>query len=438
MEPFTEMDFYSAIKPLYYVSKATGVGQFSFHKSRYFNGKILKAIDLRPSGIFWTLFVLLIHISGLVSVTVWNSIYDYMNYSAIVVITDASSILLLYGSSFSCLIIVGIIHRKDIIQILKKIYLLDTILLQNFRERNYKNIHSYLTVELSVCVVILFLAYCYHVSSWAGGIAIIPFASKDLAHFTGTVVLIQYIDIVLLIWNRFKKLNEKILLQFDNTESNINRRIYQNVFSRSRRIAFTVDSETLLSRKQKCKESYCKLSAMGLQHSGNQRTTKEVIREFRVIHSELTDICEIVNSTYGLPLLVLFTYYFLSLLSSFYYVMQKIVSMNETSETDLGSIRGMISTSFWALVFLMKVVITTVVCTEASAAATSTGRIIQKLLLQDLSQDVTRELKLFCLQLLGNKTELFTSFKFFEINLTFLYSFLGGTAMYIVVLIQLK
>jgi hypothetical protein len=435
------MDFYSAIKPLYYVSKLTGLAQFSYLKRSFksLNGKILKTNDLKASGIFWTLSVFLVHASGLVSVMMWNFLYDYTNYPCNVIITDTFSILLLYGSSFSCLIMVGIVHREDMIQILKKYSLLDTVLLKNHRQLSYKKVNNCLIVELSVCIVVLFLSYGYHVSSWAKGIAIIPFASKDLAHFTGIVVLLQYVDIVLLLWNRFKKLNDNFLLQCANSENKLCRREVQNTSPRCNRIAFIGDFVAPSPWKQECKlECYKSSSNCSLLPSGSHKSGREVIRQFRVLHSELIDICELVNSCYGFPLLILFAYYFISLLSSVYYVMQKVVSMDETSETDLDAVRGMVSTSFWALVYFIKVVVITVVCTEASAAARNTGRIVQNLLLQGVSQEVITELKLFSLQLLGNSSELFTAFKFFEINLTFLYNFLGSTVMYIIILIQLK
>jgi len=436
------MDFYSAIKPMYYVSKATGLAQFYYCKTdlkKCFNGKVSRANDIIPSGISWTLFVLLIHVLGLVSVMIWNFLYDYKHYTVNVTVTDTFSILLLYGSSFSCLITVGIVHRKDVIQILKTQSLLDTVLLQDHRELSYRKINTFLIVELSLCVVILFLAYCYHVSSWASGISFIPFVSKDLAHFTGTVILIQYIDIVLLLCNRFKKLNEKLSLQCDDIKYNLRSHNLQSIFSRCHRIACTGDSAASLPCERECKVNYYKsFCNSSLKRFGNHRSARELVREARVMHSELVDVCELVSSSYGLPLLVLFAYYFTSFISSSYYVLQKIVSLEKTGETDIGTFRGVISSSFWALVFMMKVVATTAVCTEASAAARSTGRIVQKLFLQAVSQDVVSELKLFSLQLLGNKTELFTAFEFFEINLSFLYSFLGATAMYMIVLIQLK
>ncbi|KDR19847.1 hypothetical protein L798_05913 [Zootermopsis nevadensis] len=436
-----EMDFYCVIKPLYYVSKVTGVAQFSYIQTnlKSLNGKVLKINDLKPSGMLWTLFVFLVLASGLVSVMMWNFLYDYTNYSFNVIITDTFSILLLYGSSFSCLIIVGIVHRKDIIQILKKFSLLDTVLLRNHRQRRYKKENNFIIVELSVCVVVLFLSYGYHVSSWATGIAIIPFASKDLAHFAGTIILTQYVDVVLLLRSRFKKLNEELLLQCADSENNLCRLEVRDTYQRCNRIAFLEDFSALSPWKQDCKvECYKSSSKCKLLPPGSHRRDREVIRQFRVLHSELMDICDLVNSCYGFSILLLFAYYFTSLLSSVFYVMQKVVSLDITSETDPDVIRGLVSSSFWALVYFLKVVVTTVVCTEASAAARNTGRIVHSILLQDVSQNVITELKLFSLQLLGNSSELFTAFKFFEINLTFLYNFVGSTAMYLIILIQLK
>jgi hypothetical protein len=302
------MDFYSAIKPLYYISKVTGVAQFSYTKRslKTLNGNVVKTNDLTPSGIFWSLFIFLVHALGLVSVMIWNFLYDSADYSVNFIVTDTFALLLLYGSSLCCLIMVGIVHREDIIQILKKCSLLDTILLQDNRQHVYKKVNNFLVVELSVCVVALLLSYGYHVSSWANGISIVPFASRDLAHFTGTVVLIQYVDIVLLLWNRFKKLNERLFLLCDNSENNLCRSEVRSHSLRCNRIAFIGDAVTSSPWKQDCTINYYKSSSNSrLVPSGSHWIAKEVIRDLRVMHGELVDICELVNCCYGLH----FSYY---------------------------------------------------------------------------------------------------------------------------------
>jgi len=92
----------------------------------------------------------------------------------------------------------------------------------------------------------------------------------------------------------------------------------------------------------------------------------------------------------------------------------------------------------WIIVLLGPVISLTVICDIAASKTKDIAHKLQALLLDEkVSNDVMEQVKLFCQQM-SNDRIAFTAAGLFDVDLSFLCTFLTSVTTYVVVLLQLK
>ena len=133
---------------------------------------------------------------------------------------------------------------------------------------------------------------------------------------------------------------------------------------------------------------------------------------------------------YGLPILIHIFRSATGLISGLYDVGNFFGVCNE--------IKYILSVIIWTIVLLGPVISLTVICDIAASKTKDIAHKLQTLLLEEkVSSDVMEQVKLFCQQM-SNDRIAFTAAGLFDVDLSFLCTFLTSVTTYLVVLIQLK
>jgi len=156
----------------------------------------------------------------------------------------------------------------------------------------------------------------------------------------------------------------------------------------------------------------------------------EVILKLRRIYYHLYKCAKIINFMYGLPVLI---YVFRSAIG-----LTPMLYTFGTSSNGHPEIYILVSRIIWTIVLLGTIISLTVICDVAASKTKDIAHKLQALLLKDtVTSEVVEQLKLFCQQISKDRI-VFTAAGLFDVDLSFLFTFLTSITTYIVVLIQFK
>ena len=156
----------------------------------------------------------------------------------------------------------------------------------------------------------------------------------------------------------------------------------------------------------------------------------EVLLKLRRIYYHVHECVNIINFMYGLPILIHIFRSATGLISGLYDVGTLCGVRTETNCT--------VSVIIWTVVLLGSIISLTAICSMAVCKTKDIGHKLQALLLEDIAgSDMMEQLKLFCQQMTNDRI-VFTAAGLFDVDLSFLCTFLTSVTTYIVVLIQLK
>jgi hypothetical protein len=156
----------------------------------------------------------------------------------------------------------------------------------------------------------------------------------------------------------------------------------------------------------------------------------EVLLEIRRIFYNLCECSIYINFMYGLPMLIYIFRTATGLISELY-----DFGSFFTGHTEINFILTVI---IWTIVLLGPIISVTVSCDMAASKTKDIEHKLQALLLIDtVSSDVEKQLQMFCQQMSKDRIA-FTAAGLFDVNLSFLCTFLTSITTYVVVLIQFK
>jgi hypothetical protein len=156
----------------------------------------------------------------------------------------------------------------------------------------------------------------------------------------------------------------------------------------------------------------------------------KVLLKLRKIYYHLYECGKIINFVYGLPVLIQIFRSATGLISGLYDIR---IFFDDLTEIDY-----ILSAIIWTSVLLGPIISLTVICDMTASKTKDIAHKLQALLLKDtVRSDVTEQVKLFCQQM-SNDRIVFTAAGLFDVDLSFLCTFLTSVTTYIVVLIQLK
>ena len=468
MKPFRTNDVYSATLPLYYVSRLLGLASYTYkiHPSTNPAGPIRnrnnrdtcgveKEFQTSKCAVVYTGVMLIALLIWLVYSLVWKIFYDFSDMKVTYAVTQIMTLCLLASTTVASLALELTSNRKRLKKIMLKLNQVDKIVMPD-TNNVHKKMSGLVLLELVVFVFLLLARHGYELWN-RGGNAYISVIIRLVIHFMSTVMIIQFVSFTHMLKQRFRCVNRQLSLvgdiddrgtvgivkvEFSHQKLGVaaaqNTVVVQHAddipSSNSLELASTATS-TFLSDAEIGHLSSVSSSSKFKSQCRPQDVAN--IHTLRGVHTILHDIGGLVNSVYGLQLLLATAYIFTSVVKYFHMVM---ISNVRAQPDQLSTFRvdGILPLMCVVSIHIASVLWVTASCNSACCEAVRTTTVVNKLLLiQALSSDVSAELEGFSQQLLHSKLQ-FTAFGFFSLDFTFLYGFVGGATTYIVILLQFQ
>lgn len=400
-------DIYSAVKPLYYISKAFGLAPFSYKKNTN-NGS--EDFGFKCIDIFWTVTWLIGLAAGFTLHVSHDILYRQQDMPTKICIALDIYLISLYLTSITSLIMGVTVNRQKLPQLFAKISEVDQKLFQNPEDKRvFKKARLCLIIQLVILTVVLGFLQCYNVYSFYDGTlwGIVVMMSENFSYLLNTLVTIQFVNAVLMLKKRYARVNR--LLRDPE---------YRNMwFGVKVSEILVVSNNTALKRPEKGEE-------------------EELFRALRVIHCELHEAVTLVMSNYGFPIFMATFWIFITIVFVLYYglfYLQVVISSPTSSEQ-----HEVVLSLCWCVFCIALLISVTLTCHVTTQEANLTLMLVQKLVLCcDLQNDAVKELTDFSTQLSNMRIE-FSASGFFTLNLSFLYAMTGVICSHIIILASLN
>jgi hypothetical protein len=400
-------DIYSAVKPLYYVSKAFGLAPFSYQKNMK-NGS--EDFGFKYVDIVWTVLWLIGLVAGFTLHVSHDVINKQQGMPKKICIALDIYLISLYLTSITSLIMGVTVNRQKLPQLIAKVSEVDQTLFQNPEDKRvFKKARLCLIIQLVVLTVVLGFLQCYNVYSfydgtlWGSAVRI----SENFSYLLNTLVAIQFVNAVLMLKKRYASINR--LLRDPE---------YTNMWS-----GVEVSEVAVVGNNV----------ALKLPENGKKQ---ELFRALRVIHCELHDAVALAMSNYGFPVFMVTFWIVVTIVFVLYYglfSLQEVISSPTSAEQ-----HEVILSLCWCVFCIALLVSVTLTCHVTTQEANLTLILVQKLLLCcDLQNDTVKELKEFSTQLSNMRIE-FSASGFFTLNLSFLYTMTGVICSHLIILASLN
>ena len=386
-------DIFSAMAPLYFLSKVLGLSPYSYAQTQSGSHAIKPS---SVSSILWTLFVtalmlvLFIHIS----------FFKFLNLSpgltaSYLIVFGLQKITLLL-SCFVSLLSGVTTNRNKTKKIMEMVSAIDVMLIRNKRVHVYKKeFYTLLSHILLVTSVLMYMFYHY-VTQDLGFRNIFFSVYYSLTLFINSVGLIRFIFLLRILKLGFKITGEELkMLETNPVKTTTFFNFANNLSDNSRRY------------KQMCS-----------------------VFALRSLHFKLYELGRTVNSSYGLLMLIETVHNFLSAVS----LVDITIVQLDKEEYVKTTVYYMCWLTYYAIKTSFLMLTSHLTCSESRKLLA----ILYKLLLRpDLHHCCEREIRLFVMQVINNGIR-FTAAGIFPLDLPTLHSIVSATTMYIIVLQQLK
>jgi hypothetical protein len=387
---------------------------------------------------------------------VWKIFYDFSDMKITCAVTQIMTLCLSAATTVASLGLELTSNRKRLKKVMLKLNQVDKILMPD-TNKVHKKMSGLVLLELVVFVFLLLARHGYEL--WIrGGNEYINVIIRFVIHFMSTVVIIQFVSFTHMLKQRFRCVNSQLSLLGDTDDRGTSLGIvkveftHQNLGVAAAQNTVVVQHADDIRRSNSLEQNSIAtsifLSEAEIGHLSSvpssskfrpQSRPQDVanIHILRSVHIILHDIGGVVNSVYGLQLLLAMAYIFASIVKYFHMVMLYDVCA-QPDQLSTFRVNGILPLMCVASIHIANVLWVTASCRSTCCEAFRTTNVVNKLLLiQALSSDVSAELERFSQQLLHSKLQ-FTAFGFFVLDFTFLYGFVGGATTYIVILLQLQ
>ena len=469
MKPFRSNDVYSATLPLYYVSRLLGLASYSYKirpstnpagSKRNSNNSdtygVEREYQTSKCAVIYTGVMLVALLIWLAYSLLWKILYGF---SGVKLTYGVTQIMTLCSSGATTVATLGLEltrNRKLLKEVMLKLNQIDKIL----RPDTY-NVHTKMSglvwLELVVFVLLLLARHGYELWSrgWNEYINVII---SLVIHFMSTVMILQFVSFIHILKQRFCCVNRQLSLLDDTDDRGTSLGIVEVKFANQKFGAAAAQNTVVVqnaddvpssnSLEKASTSTSVFLSDVEIGHLPSVSSSSKFrsqsrpqdvanVHTLREVHTILYDIGGLVNSVYGLQLLLAMAYIFMSVVKYFHVVM----ITNVSSQKDLlytFRVDGILPLFCVVSIHIANVLLVTASCNSACCEAVRTTTVVNKLLLiQALPSAVSAELERFSQQLLHSKLQ-FTACGFFSLDFAFLYGFVGGATTYIVILLQFQ
>ena len=416
------------MKPLYYVAKMLGIAPFTVKINPTTNEEI---VDIKFTsnicGFIASATIFIVLLTGFVFATFLPQFS--LREDPLDVLTYAVSVPLNFIGSLVLVIMNSTVNRSKLEKLVKKLTSIDKRLTLLRSEYSYKrdgrNVQIF--IPILVLAVLLLSFEVFLIFDTLNPVFCIIERSCQLITL---VAVMQYCKMALIIrsrlsvmyeilsWTFCKKLSHNNCDNFGSGALNVTKTVCTQTYNTLHTPRFDMldDLEALNEIKTDLKSSH--FIEVG------------VILKLRKIYYHLSECTKIINFMYGLPILI-HIFRIAAGLNGVLYNFGRLFSEHT-------GINFTLSCIIWTIVLLGTIISLTVICDIAASKTKDIAHKLQALLLKDtVTSEVVEQLKLFCQQM-ANDRIVFTAAGLFDVDLSFLFTFLTSITTYIVVLIQLK
>jgi hypothetical protein len=386
-------DIFSAMTPLYFVSKVLGLAPYSYAQTQS-GSQAVKPSSV--SSILWTLFVTALILVLFLHISFLKFAYLPPGLTASYLIVYGLQKITLLLSCFVFLLSEVTTNRSKIRKIMEMLSAIDEMLIRNKREHVYKKEFYTLLVQILLVTSVLMYMFCYYVAKDLGIRNILFSMYYILTLLINSLGLIRLIFLLRILKLGFKITGKELKILETNPVKTTTFFNFTNI------------------------------------PSDNSRRDKQLCSVFalRSLHFKLYELGRTVNSSYGLLMLIETVHNFLSAVSL---VDITIVLLDREEYVD---------TTVYYMCWLTYYATKTSFLMLTSHLTRSESRkliaILYKLLLRpDLHHCCEKQIRLFVMQVINNDIQ-FTAAGIFPLDLPTLHSIVSATTMYIIVLQQLK
>jgi hypothetical protein len=391
---FNIHDIFSAMAPLYFVSKVLGLAPYSYVQTQSGSHAV------KPSSVYsvlWTLlvtalmFVLFLHISFFKFIRLSSS------YSASYLIVFGLQKITLLLSCFVFLLSGVTTNKIKIRKVIEMLSATDEMLRRNKRLNIYKKEFCTLLAHILLVISVQICMFYYYVAQDTGFRNILFCVYYMLTLLINSVGLINFVFLQRILKLGFKITGEELKMLETNPVRSATIFIFTNT----------------LSDHSRRNQQLCSVFAL------------------RSLHFKLYELGRTVNSSYGLPMLIETVHNFLSAVSLVDITIHKL----DRKEYVITSVLYYVC---WLTYYATKTSVLMLTSHMTCYESRKLIAILYKLLLRpDLPPCCERQIRLFVMQVINNEVR-FTADGIFPLDLPTLHSIVSATTMYIIVLQQLK
>lgn len=321
-------------------------------------------------------------------------------------------------------------NRQIIQQTLLEMFEVDVLLGINLKTCVYKKTATSLLLQVLFWFVALGILYYFDYELWYKGKHILSGLCKYETNSIALVLVVQFVNYVLHIKNRFKMINSEIVRVFGFCDEMELDEYLLHVSEWCSAEARNADiREAALTRRSithlKCSD--------GLKDGLRRQSVSSRIHVLRDVHFRLNHIATTINSAYQVPIMFEVLAVMTTIALKFLLGLFTIFFENITNSP----ITLFLSLNFWWIVLhLSKLILIVTSCQYASRQSARTALVVQKVaLLKPLHPDAVSEIQLFSQQLLHHNL-VFSPCGFFTLNHRFLSSCVESLITYVIILLQ--
>jgi len=416
------------MKPLYYVSKMLGIAPFTVKINPATNEEIVdikftsNIIGITASA---TIFILLL--TGFVCATFLPQFS--LKQDPVEVLCYVVSVPLNFIGSLVLVLMNSTVNRSKLKKLVKKLTWIDKRLTLLRSEHSYKRDERNVQLFIPILVLAVLLLSCDVFLSFDTFNPVFCIIERSCQLIT-LVAVMQYCKMALMIRDRLSVMYEILSWTFCKRLSHTNcdkfgsgaLNVTSNVCSQT--------SNTLHTPRFILLDDLEEFNEIQTDLKMTRVVEVDVLLKLRRIYYHLYGCVKIINFMYGLPILIYIFRSATGLISELYDVGTFFGVRTEINFT--------VSVIIWSIVLLGPLISLTIIFDIAASKTKDMAHKLQTLLLKDtVTSEVVEQLKLFCQQM-SNDRIVFTAAGLFDVDLSFLCTFLTSITTYIVVLIQLK
>jgi hypothetical protein len=405
-------DFYMAIRPLFHVSRALGLAPLGYMRKTLPGGTISVQLVQSSAALAYGIFVVVLQLCLFAgSIT-----FKFMHVFSQMPDTDTATDILLHTTSITSLVSIVLSvtkSRNAIVRIVILISEIDGIILPCPRDYYIKANTRLITQLLLICIFLGFTITCNNITwSLVLGLKMFAYCHMYADILIEWIVVIQFMNLVILLKNRFSLLNTSLsnsscIFETENAMQGFHLPLYQTTRTRN------------------------------FKEMKSQLTRKEVL-VFNNTHDILVDAVLLVKSTYEVQILLSLLSTFVGITIHSYFFLCGIYgySAGNSKGTSVSSL--LVSHTLWCSLHIAKLLCVTVPCHSANNNMAHTSTVLRKLLFAFHTDPATMsELERFSHHVALRKFK-FTVFGFLSLDLSLLVSMMGAVASYLVIIMQFK